>query len=142
MANVWIYKFDGTIQCDPSSLEIPLDKMRSDLVMIIGEVNVLSMKKARRLMSQLCGMPTGSINVYEITEAGWQLLADGIAGKHGFARLDGFPTENSDDNNLGRLIGLQLRVYQGGDAITKDLNPERCNIELSDHRTIVNVWFG
>ena len=32
MGNVWVCKFDGTIQCDADSLEVTLDEMRVELV--------------------------------------------------------------------------------------------------------------
>jgi hypothetical protein len=41
------------------------------------------------------------------------------------------------------LIGKDLRVYHTGDALTKDLRPDRANIELAPSTNrIVNIWFG
>lgn len=41
------------------------------------------------------------------------------------------------------LLGKSLRVYQTGDALTKDYRPDRANIELSPTTgRIVQVWFG
>jgi len=45
--------------------------------------------------------------------------------------------------SIGRMIGKKLRVYREGDAITKDLDINRVNIELHRENDIVlNVWFG
>ena len=157
MANVWVYKFDGTIQCESETKEIPLSQMRDQLEAIIGAGNVVSMKKDRRPMVQLCGMPTGTLNSYEITPQGWMLLSSGIAGSGGFQRVDHGPGEGEGAVNLGRLIGSltgsnpqvvqdlvghPLRVYLSGDALTLDWRPNRCNIEIDGAQNIVKVWFG
>ena len=157
MSNISIYKFDGTIQCDAESQEITLEEMRDQLVSLIGSANVLSMKKGVRPMIQLCGMPTGAINIYEVTQNGWTILQTGIQGKQGFEKVDDVPEENADQINLGRLIGSltasnpqfvqelvghPLRAYKTGDPLTMDWRPDRCNIEISDQRRIVKVWFG
>ncbi len=156
MSNVWVYKFDGTIQC-AESRAIPIEEMRKSLELLIGAANVVSMKKTTRYMIQLCGMPTGAINTYEITPAGWMLLKNGISGDGGFQRLDEVQGESADSVNLGQLIGSltasnpqtvqqlvghPLRVYKTGDPLTLDWLPERCNIETSEERKIVKVWFG
>lgn len=157
MSNVWIYKFDGTVQCEAEALEIPLEEMRRQLVVLIGANHILSMKKEQRPMIQLCGMPTGALNCYEISQEGWILLSTGIAGMDGFQRLDEGPQESLENVNLGRLIGSltssnpqtvqelvgrTLRVYKTGDPLTKDWRPERCNIEVNDSPKIIKVWFG
>jgi hypothetical protein len=157
MTHVWVYKFDGTIQCDDVAKETPLEEMRKQLETLVGSGNVLSMKKGLRPMIQLCGMPTGTVNCYELTEAGWALLSSGIAGCAGFQRLDHGPQEAEGEVNLGRLIGSltafnpqsvqdlvghPLRVYSTGDALTKDWRPDRCNVEVDGARTIVKIWFG
>ena len=115
------------------------------------------MEKRQRPMVRMCGMPTGLLNCYEITQEGWTLLSNGIVGKNGFQRLDEGPQESPENVNLGRLIGSltasnpqtvqelvghQLRVYKTGDALTLDWRPERCNIEVSDLKKIVKIWFG
>jgi len=157
MGTVWVYKFDGTVQCDTEAQEIPLEQMRTELVVLIGDENVLSMRKDQRPMIQLCGMPTGRINCYEITETGWVLLSTGVSGTGGFQRIDEGPAETPDEINLGRIIGSltasnpqtvqelvghPLRVYKTGDMLTLDWRPNRCNIEVNDSRVIVKVWFG
>lgn len=41
------------------------------------------------------------------------------------------------------LLGKSLRVYRTGDALTKDLRPDRANVELDPGSgRIVDVWFG
>jgi len=131
--------------------------MREELAVLIGAANILAMRKDQRPMVQLCGMPTGRINCYEITDAGWALLSSGIVGMDRFQRLDEGPAESSEQVNLGRIIGSltasnprtiqelvghPLRVYKTGDMLTLDWRPNRCNIEVSDARVIVKVWFG
>lgn len=157
MANVWVYKFDGTVQCEPEALEITLEAMRAELVLRVGASNIVNMKKDQRPMIQLCGMPTGALNCYELTELGWDLLSRGVVGMGGFQRMDEGPQESVGQVNLGRvigsltafnpqsvqdLVGHPLRVYQTGDAITMDWRPDRCNIEVGASRVIIKVWFG
>lgn len=157
MANVRVYKFDGTIQCDAEIPEISLGKMREELAVLIGAENIVSMEKEQRPMIQLCGMPTGKLNCYEITETGWLLLSTGVAGSGGFQRMDQGPAETPESINLGRIIGSltasnpqtvhdlvghSLRVYTTGDMLTRDWRPNRCNIETDDSKVIVKIWFG
>lgn len=91
MPNVWVYKFDGRIQCEPESQPVSLETMRDQLAALIGSPNILSMRKASRPMPDRCGSPTGSMNTYEITSAGWRLLERGTVGKNGFEKLDKSP---------------------------------------------------
>jgi len=85
------------------------------------------------------------------------LLEKGIQGKQGFERLDDIPEEDTENINVGRfigsltasnpqfvqeLVGHPLRVYKTGDILTTDWRPDRCNIEISEQRRIVKVWFG
>lgn len=109
MANIWVYKFDGTIQCDTESKAVSLDAMRKQLGEILGFEKIVSMKKAARPMITLCGMPTGAINAYELTEDGWALLNDGIAGTRGFSRLD-----EATDEQAPQLMQLGGRVDPSG----------------------------
>ena len=157
MSNVWVCKFDGTIQCDPDSKEITLEEMRKELAMFIGEDNILGMEKRSVPMVQLCGMPTGSVNAYEITEKGESLLENGFFGRRGFNPCPTVAALNADVN-VGQLIGMltsrnpttikelvgrSLRVYKTGDPLTMDWRPERVNIETNpDNGVIVQVWFG
>ena len=72
MGNVWVCKPDGTIQCDQNSREITLEEMREELSTIIGSENIINMEKRSHLVIQMCGMPTGVTNAYEITKAFWE----------------------------------------------------------------------
>lgn len=158
MNNVWVYDFDGTIQCDENSKEFQLDAMGEKLKKIIGVENVITQKKSSIPMIQLCGMPTGTINTYEITPSGWTILSTGFVGFQGFKKLD--PEElQGGDVNIGKLfdtltksrprliqelVGHPVRIYTAGDMLTLDLRPNRCNIETSERNggAIVKVWFG
>jgi hypothetical protein len=162
MPNVWVCKFDGTIQCDESSREITLEQMRKQLASVIGEDNILDMKKSSRPMIDLCGVPTGRLNSYEITETGWFILNRGIVGNLGFEKCladEETKTRQADGDikNIGRLIGEctksnpifvrelighPIRVYKTGDALTRDWRPDRVNIETSTDGIVVDIWFG
>lgn len=87
MSGIWVYKFDGTIQCAPANEgEISLDAMKKELSELIGEDNILSQEKRRYpgAIIDLCGAPTGAVNAYEITAKGQYLLIHGIVGTNGF----------------------------------------------------------
>jgi hypothetical protein len=157
MSNVWVCKSDGTIQCDQDSKEITLEEMRKQLAMIIGEDNILGMEKRSVPMIQLCGMPTGSVNAYEITEKGEFLLENGFVGRLGFnpcpaavAGLDATVNigqmigtlTSSNPTTIKELVGHPLRMYKTGDPLTDDWRPDRANIETNDKGVIVQVWFG
>lgn len=106
MGTVWVYKFDGTVQCDAEAQEIPLEQMRTELVVLIGDENVQSMKKDQRPMIQLCGMPTGRINCYEITETGWVLLSTGkIPEQEDFSVLMKVRRKTLMKSTLAALLG-------------------------------------
>lgn len=163
MNNVWVYKYDGTIQCDESSRETSLDEMRQDLAMRIGDKNIVAMEKRAVLMIRLCGMPTGSVNAYEITPEGWQLLESGFVGNGGFMRWHAHHEKETADQigalpatisaltstanvptTIRELIGRPLRVYQSGDPLTDDYIANRVNIEVESltGTVIVDIWFG
>ncbi len=158
MSNVWVCKFDGTIQCDQNSKEIPLGKMRENLEKIIGKGNVLSMEKRSQIMMQVCGMPTGHVNAYEITEEGSSMLNRGITGRQGFNPCLSSKSDDGEEKaNIGQVIsacasenpvsikeltGHPLRVYTTGDMLTMDWQPDRVNIEVGENRKIIDVWFG
>ena len=158
MHTIWIYKFDGTIQCDPDSSEISLESMRADLAVRIGDDNILHMEKRSLPTIELCGAPTGSANAFEITSEGWVLLNHGITGNPGYRPWPGSPEISATEDVSGvhglrvsiqslptsikELIGRPLRVYTSGDSLTKDWIPERVNIEKDQTQTIVDIWFG
>ena len=155
MSTVWVCKFDGTIQCESESSEISLEEMRGELASFIGEDNIVNMEKRSQPMMQLCGVPTGRMNAYEITEFGWYVLNHGVVGRQGFNLCMG--AETNEKANIGRvisafaasnpaavkdLIGHPLRVYKTVDPITDDWVPDRVNIELNSKGVIVEIWFG
>jgi hypothetical protein len=156
---VWVCKFDGTIQCDPDSKEITLEEMRKQLATIIGEKNIRAMEKRSRPMPELCGLPTGNTNAYEITEEGAFILEHGFVGPMGFTRCPAQGAQGLDaqkpniaqiigtltsgnPTTIKELVGHPLRAYKTGDPLTDDWRPERVNIETDDGGVIVQVWFG
>lgn len=151
--NVWVCRHDGTIQCE-SFPEITLADMRNELAALIGEDNILDMKKEQVMMPSACGLPTGGINSYEITPAGWHLLTHGISGPNGFFKCRGNQTEAANVQTaisaaaertpklIRELVGHPIRVYTTGDALTEDFRPDRFNVELSVDDVIVSTWFG
>ncbi|MCH7292313.1 hypothetical protein MMP65_12685 [Acinetobacter sp. ANC 3926] len=147
--SIFVYKHDGTTQCQPEIKEITLDEMEHQLGEIIGKDNILSKKKGNIPVIYLCGTPTGNINIFELTESGAELLINGVTGDLGFKIL--YATEDtkfasdlsSADTQTNDLLGHTLRVYHTGDAITKDFRLDRYNIELSKaDEKIVSVWKG
>lgn len=154
MKNLWIFKFDGTIQCDSGSLEISLQEMRKILEDLVGAANVLDMEKRQVTVIQQCGTPTGSVNAYEVTQEGWFILNHGIVGNPGFKLWRDLFSSSAESAvsrtistldtpvNVRDLIGRPLRVYKTGEPTTDDWIPERVNIETSDVGIIVDIWFG
>jgi hypothetical protein len=71
------------------------------------------------LIIQLCGAPTGQVNAFELTLAGFWLLFHGI----GFRPWV--------DENLAET----------GDPLTEDYRPDRFNIGTEGGR-IKELWFG
>jgi len=159
MNDTWIYKADGTIQCNKEIQAIPFAVMAGPLAEIINESSIISQKKYRFKTIQQCGTPTGAINAFELTPDGFELWDRGIVGHLGFEKLDLTKvTEDVDAASLpsfadmseakpqyiGELVGRPLRVYRTGDMLTADYRPSRCNIETSEsgEGNIVRVWFG
>lgn len=160
MKNIWVFDFDGTIQCDSDAKAISIEKMQEKLGLLVGMENILSSEKSIRTMPAMCGLPTGAMNTYELTAQGWQLLSNGIRGMQGFKRLDKRKNLAETEPNVGEildiltssrpqyireLVGHAVRVYNSGDAITKDYRPSRFNVEMrvdDGDRTIASVWFG
>jgi len=159
MKNVWVYDYDGTVQCDDTFVAIPLETMAAKLSEVVGKENIVSQKKSTRIMMSMCLMPTGAINAYELTPEGWILLSTGIMGMIGFKRLEIERHRLNEEPHIGQFLdsvmssrpqfirelpGCEVRIYQDGDALTKDFRPSRCNIETSGPHTgtIKSVWFG
>jgi hypothetical protein len=161
----WVCKPDGRIQCQDDP-EIPLDAMRAELEALIGAQNVLGAKKISVIVIQMCGIPAGSFNAYEITDLGYYILNHGTVGPSGFRNCpgDGQPMiafDNAAETpglaqviaaaGLGsaqsqpvlvrELIGRRVRVYEEGSPITEDYRPYRTNI-VTKNGTIADIWFG
>lgn len=160
MENNWIYKADGTIQCEKEPTAISLEEMAEQLISVIGEDAIVQQIKLHRPTIKMCGVATGAINVYELTPKGFLLWETGVVGKMGFEQLDpDLIPKNSDTQymataidgldgpsptQISELPGHSLRTYRTGDLITMDLRPSRFNVELSatEGNKIVSVWFG
>ncbi len=63
LETVFVFKADGSLQCQPDTGKSP-EKMAQDL----GPMKIHSQKSVHdgKMRVQLCGTPTGQINVYEI----------------------------------------------------------------------------
>lgn len=160
----WVCKPDGAIQCQDIA-PISLDEMRKQLALIVGDDNILAQEKRYVIVPELCGIPAGSLNAYELNAFGYYVLVHGFVGRRGF--LDcregrAVKAETVHDGPVDfasalaatsatsaashpvlvrELIGTVVRVYQVGDAITKDFRPERTNI-VTDEGRIADIWFG
>lgn len=68
-ATVFVYKSDGSLQCK-AAVGIPVAEMEKQL----EGINVYSRDKRPdgKMHIQVCGSPTGMINVYEIPESSLQ----------------------------------------------------------------------
>ncbi len=149
----WVCKHDGTIQCDDSIPEISLGKMRKELASLIGEKEILNMAKKSIGMITLCGIPTGNLNAYEITELGWQILSTGLVGKNGFELC--LNSDNDEDTTrdllrklttsqpctIRELIGHPIRAFEEGSDITMDWRPNRVNF-VTKNGEIIDIYFG
>lgn len=85
MTSTWVWRHDGTLQCE-LGIEETLEEARAALASIVGEENILHGEK-RRLpgpVIALCGAPTGQVNAFELTEFGYWILFHGFVGPIGF----------------------------------------------------------
>lgn len=83
MANVWVYKDDGTLQCGMGQ-EVPLQAMEEQL-RSIGVTPLSSEKRTLcAFIPAVCGAPTGKVNAFEISEQDAELLFEGFVGSLGF----------------------------------------------------------
>lgn len=144
--NPWIWRHDGTIQCSDLAGE-SLEEAREQLAALIGEDNILDGEK-RTLpcaIIDLCGVPTGRVNAFQITVQGWLLLIHGFPGMMGWAPwTDDCPSEGpagpfaelaEESRSRGAETGLQVRPVLpgrgggGGDPTRIDelyFRPVRC----------------
>lgn len=83
MANVWVYKADGTLQCSTHG-GIPAADMQKDLEQVVGPVMKGEKRKLCGFIIQQCGAPTGNVNAYELTPLQAYLLFHGFIGPRGF----------------------------------------------------------
>jgi hypothetical protein len=79
----WVWRHDGTIQCEDRVGET-LAEARAQLETIIGAENVLDEEKRTVPMPRMCGLPTGEVNAFQLTPWGFWLLYHGIVGPIGF----------------------------------------------------------
>lgn len=87
MSDIWVYKADGSVQCQPDDDNVKsLDETRAELAQLIGDEKILAQEKRGPVgpVIALCGHPTGNVNAYKITPEGLDLLLSGIAGRGGF----------------------------------------------------------
>lgn len=149
--SVWVYKLDGSIQCEDRAAASP-EEMREELAAIIGSDHILSMEKRNIVVPRVCGHTTGAVNAYEITQEGAYILFHGFIGSGGFERWWGDSNFNltqlrgqsvvTTPISARELIGRPLRVYKSGEPLTEDWIPMRVNIEIDDASNIQDIWFG
>jgi hypothetical protein len=171
MADLWVWRHDGTLQCGLGNEET-LEEAHQQLATIIGNGSILAEEKRTlpSMIISLCGAPTGQANAFQLTEEGYWLLFHGIVGPVNFRPWLDEPAGKSKDETpfpsiqaadlaatlkhvsiagtrgvgLGHiedLYGHECRVYKVGDALTKDFRPERFNVGLDDGR-MKEIWFG
>lgn len=167
----FVCKEDGGIQCHPEIKPQTLEEARDLLVSLIGKSNVIGNGHShQRNVIALCGHVTGGYHHFEITEQGKYILERGTLGPQGFLACEGDKDEtaserasdNAEEINLGQvlqeceltsagstpvlireLIGRRVRDYNYGDPITKDLRPDRVNIERDKAGVFIRrIWFG
>ncbi|MEZ7206317.1 I78 family peptidase inhibitor [Pseudoalteromonas sp. DY56-GL79] len=44
--------------------------------------------------------------------------------------------------SLQTIVDKVVRVYQSGDMLTQDHQPQRLNIELNNAQQVVRMWWG
>ena len=170
MTNVWVIKDDGTLQCDERNKGIPLEEMQKELEALGATVLASEKRQDCRIISRVCGAPTGQVNAYEISAKDWAMILSGFVGPSGF-RLWQCDTPEVDANDftvlggevpwplltqvaqnssvrsapalIRELIGRPCRCYHEGDVLTQDYQPKRVNIEMArDSNVIQDIWFG
>ncbi|UVO55078.1 hypothetical protein [Sphingomonas sp. SUN039] len=162
----WVCKPDGSIQCEDIA-GTPLDVARKQLAAIIGADEILNAVQKHVIVPQTCGLPTGTLNAFELTDTGYFILFHGFVGPLGFKdcpheiaaalgdgavaagplaagvvnRISGLTSVHTTPVLIRDLLGRMVRAYHPGDALTEDLRPERVNIEIANGR-IADIWFG
>ena len=169
-SNPWVWRHDGTLQCGLGAEET-LQEAREQLATVIGATNILDGEKRTLpgVFPQVCGAPTGQVNAFKLTPAGFWVLFHGIVGPIGFrpwldenmvvegGGVDILPFKAlgaAQENNLSlvgagkadpcciqELYGHRCRAYNVGDPLTDDYRPDRFNVGLEGGR-IKELWFG
>lgn len=154
-ATVWVYKQDGTVQCETGP-GIPLAEMQKELQALGATVLKAEKRQHCGLIPAGCGLPTAQVNAYEISAADWKKILRGFVGPNGFRLWTcdfGQPQEGevsipelssvtANPVLVRELIGRPCRPYRQGDALTKDFVPSRVNIELTANDVIADIWYG
>jgi hypothetical protein len=65
---LFIYKFDGSIQCEPDKKAIPIAKMEEELKAAGIKVFASTSMDGGFMMVQMCGAPTGRIHRFQISK--------------------------------------------------------------------------
>lgn len=118
MTSTWVWRHDGTLQCGLGSEET-LDEAREALATIIGDDNILTGEK-RTLpwpIIQLCGAPTGQVNAFELTEAGFWLLFHGFVGPMGFRPWSDVDADRLLSGSEGNYAARLLSGSEGNYAV-------------------------
>lgn len=65
---IYVYKYDGSVQCEPEAPAIPIAQMQAELE--TAGVSVLEAKNmdGGSFMTQVCGSPTGQIHRFQIAK--------------------------------------------------------------------------
>jgi len=63
---VSVYKADGSLQCQAEFIDITLEEMQQELISSDIQVRQASKSNDELMHMQLCGSPTGNINVFTI----------------------------------------------------------------------------
>lgn len=86
MTGVWVYKYDGTVQCQPDVEAEPLETTEKALAALIGKDAILEALHTAtpEAVLEQCGRTTGRANAFRITEDGALRLFRGFVGPQGF----------------------------------------------------------
>ncbi len=109
MSNVRIFKFNGSIQGYPESQASTPAAMRAQLADVVGEAVIVHMSTSQLRMKPCFGMPSGAINVYDITALAWFILENREGGPLGFARLSGWQGQSNEAIDAFTLPERRLR---------------------------------
>lgn len=80
---VWVFKADGAIQCTGVA-GTTIDEARAALATTVGAERIERACAFARPTIAMCGAPSGGYNACLLTDEGFALLMDGIAGHDGW----------------------------------------------------------